>query len=302
MFQRIACSADLEVAQSAISPNRLEGYPEFAEFVARDRDAAIYRKFERLSARNLLYQQSELHDLEKQLENLDREDAKDLEDEAAQKAAVYWQHFVNDTSEQAQRRRSLQATIKLKLKEYHEALLLESQVLSLSQPASSTLRDFRRWFDPRSTGVNDSKKQPVLWGHDEKLFSDEHDLVALAPVDNDRLNIFLKAYFGYFFKEKRDELSPQREGLYYYPERRIQYVGLVVSTLLSAVLLIGAIVVLLLISDRSISLRVGMIVLFTCLFAVVVGLLTNASRADIFGSTAAYAAVLVVFISNFSST
>ena len=74
---------------------------------------------------------------------------------------------------------------------------------------------------------------------------------------------------------------------YYYPERRIQHAGLVISTLLSAVLLIGAIVVLLLISDRPIRLRVGMIVLFTCLFAAVVGLLTNARRAEIFASTAA---------------
>jgi hypothetical protein len=35
------------------------------------------------------------------------------------------------------------------------------------------------------------------------------------------------------------------------------------------------------------TLRVGMIVLFTGMFAVVVGLLTNARRAEIFGSTAA---------------
>jgi hypothetical protein len=35
--------------------------PSFAEFIA------IYRKFERLSVRNLLYLQSELHDLEGQL-------------------------------------------------------------------------------------------------------------------------------------------------------------------------------------------------------------------------------------------
>ena len=74
-----------------------------------------------------------------------------------------------------------------------------------------------------------------------------------------------------------------------------------VTTILSAILLIGAIVCLLLIRKRSIGLRIGMIVLFTCLFAAVVGLLTNARRAEIFVSTAAYAAVLVVFISNIDS-
>jgi hypothetical protein len=59
------------------------------------------------------------------------------------------------------------------------------------------------------------------------------------------------------------------------------------SVLLSAVLLIGAIVCLLLIANYSIGLRVGMIVLFTGMFAGIVGLLTNARRAEIFGSTAA---------------
>lgn len=43
---------------------RLEGYPSFAQFIARDSDAAIYRKYSHVSARNLLYLQSDLHQLE----------------------------------------------------------------------------------------------------------------------------------------------------------------------------------------------------------------------------------------------
>jgi hypothetical protein len=45
------------------------------------------------------------------------------------------------------------------------------------------------------------------------------------------------------------------------------------------------------------KLRLGMVAMFTAIFAAVIGLLTNARRAEIFGSTAAYAAVLVVFVS-----
>ena len=40
-----------------------------------------------------------------------------------------------------------------------------------------------------------------------------------------------------------------------------------------------------------------MIAGFTILFALSVGLLTSAKKAEIFASTAAYAAVLVVFVS-----
>lgn len=107
---------DIELAEVA----RLDGYPSFADFIAKDRDAAIYRKFERLSARSLLYQQSELHELERQLEQLDGEDAKDIGNEEAQQAARYWTNFFQDTNDRAYARRALQGTIRAKLKEYRK--------------------------------------------------------------------------------------------------------------------------------------------------------------------------------------
>lgn len=92
--------------------------------------------------------------------------------------------------------------------------------------------------------------------------------------------------------ERRPNASVE-DGLYYYPQRRIEIAGAIISALLSAILLIGTIVCLLLTSNRNMHLRVGMVVLFTCLFAIVVGLLTNARRAEIFGATAAYVSLLI---------
>lgn len=167
-------------------------------------------------------------------------------------------------------------------------MILESQILLLNSPSSRTLRDFKRWFKPSST--------PALWERDEHLFDYKEDLVALAPVDTDRLNLFLKSYFGWFFQVKQKRSSKEGEhskeprsehDLFYFPNRRVQKVGAIISVFLSAILLIGAIVCLNAVSNQSTSIRMGMIVLFTCLFAAVVGLLTNARRAEIFGSTAA---------------
>lgn len=290
--------SDVDLEAMSTAPSHLEGYPSFSNFIAKDKDAAIYRKFENLSSRNLLYLQSELHDLERQLEIVDHEDAKNIDNERAQGAARHWTHFSIDSDNQAVARRTLQETIRVKIKEYHEAMVLESKILSLNPPSSRTLRDVNRWFNSSST--------PALWGRDEHLFDNEKDLVALAPVDTDRLNLFLKSYFGWFFqvkeerpKERRpkDTHAPKSE-LFYFPDGRVQRAGAIISVLLSAILLIGAIVCLTAVANQSTSVRVGMIVLFTCFFAAVVGLLTNARRAEIFGSTAAYAAVLVVFVSN----
>ena len=73
-----------------------------------------------------------------------------------------------------------------------EALILESRVLALSKPDKRTLRAFKRWFG--SSGV------PVLWDRDQELFKEERDLVALAPVESDRLNEFLRNHLGWFLK------------------------------------------------------------------------------------------------------
>ena len=49
------------------------GYPRFAAFISSDEDRSttIYRRFERLSARNLLYLETELQELEATQDRLD---------------------------------------------------------------------------------------------------------------------------------------------------------------------------------------------------------------------------------------
>ncbi|KAL8748864.1 MAG: hypothetical protein Q9184_007047, partial [Pyrenodesmia sp. 2 TL-2023] len=132
-MSRSSRDVDIELGQpGALSAPRLPGFPSFADFIAADVDAAIYRKYERLSA--------------------------------------------------------------------HKALILENQVLNLSAPTPRVLKAFKRWFL--------SNPPPVLWGPDENLFRDERDLVALAPVETDRLDIFLQSYFGWFLKVSMDTPNP----------------------------------------------------------------------------------------------
>lgn len=68
------------------------------------------------------------------------------------------------------------------------------------------------------------------------------------------------------------------------------------STVVAAMLLLGAIFLLRRVERENAQL--GLISMFMVLFAGSVAVLTNAKRAEIFASTAAYAAVLVVFISS----
>lgn len=51
-----------------------DDYRTFADFVASDSDLSIFRRFDCLNAKNLLYLQSELLSLEDQIDQLDEED------------------------------------------------------------------------------------------------------------------------------------------------------------------------------------------------------------------------------------
>lgn len=81
----------------------------------------------------------------------------------------------------------------------------------------------------------------------------------------------------------------------YFQEKLIQRIVAVINIVIAAMLLIGAIVSLY--KVKKDEARLGMIAGFTGFFALSLGLLTNAKRAEIFAATSAYAAVLVVFVS-----
>jgi hypothetical protein len=88
------------------SPKRLDGFPALSYFMGADQDAAIFQRFDRLSARNLPYLQSNLNDLQAKLDQLDQIDAKaGLQDAEARlsakaysdlKAKARWYRHEND--------------------------------------------------------------------------------------------------------------------------------------------------------------------------------------------------------------
>ena len=75
----------------------------------------------------------------------------------------------------------------------------------------------------------------------------------------------------------------------------MQKVVTVLSIIGATLLLeVGIVALYLVRSDRT---RFGLIAAFVSLFAAAVSFLSNASRAEMFAATAAYTAVLVVFVS-----
>ncbi|CAG5150508.1 uncharacterized protein ALTATR162_LOCUS2684 [Alternaria atra] len=271
----------------------LSGFPSLAHFIASDRDRTtlIFKRYDELAARNLLYLQSELAGLQGKQRAFDQEDL--MSNLSTKQCARNYSDFklaVQADDARQKDRWKLMKDIRETLKEYREALLFESTLATLPRPSKGVLRAFQTEFYNQTEGKGEPF--PTLGGYSAGLYDDIDDLVALRVHDDqDRLTTFAQEHLAFFFPDRKRP----HHGIAYASDRAISSFIAWFSTILAALLLIGAIVVLYKVTSPD--WRLGLIATFTTLFAGSVGLLTNARRAELFAATAAYAAVLVVFVS-----
>jgi hypothetical protein len=101
-----------------------EGYPSLAAWIARDPDheAFVFRKFNRLAARNLLHLQSQLITLEHEIDQLD-EEARQNADYEARQSSRRWETLVRragEGEELEEKRLAKTEELKTKIGEYRE--------------------------------------------------------------------------------------------------------------------------------------------------------------------------------------
>lgn len=78
------------------------------------------------------------------------------------------------------------------------------------------MKAFKKWLsgfkqyhaDEEKPSYDDGISIPVLWGADEEIYDGENDgdLVALAPVDSDPLNLFIRSKFGFLLRVRPQAL------------------------------------------------------------------------------------------------
>lgn len=96
----------------------IDGYPSLAAFMASDRDKTtlIFKRFNRLSARNLLYLESELAELQTKLDAYDEQDRVDAD---SLQCARNWESFKRRAESQPERMQLIKQ-IRNTMKEYSE--------------------------------------------------------------------------------------------------------------------------------------------------------------------------------------
>ncbi|OAL46763.1 hypothetical protein IQ07DRAFT_545756 [Pyrenochaeta sp. DS3sAY3a] len=281
-----------------------DGYPALAAWVARDpdRETFVCRKFSQLAARNILHLQAELIALEHEIKQQD-EEARRSTDFQTRQASRRWETLLKGAATAdslAWKRVESLKRLKTLLREYHEALVLQSQISEMGTPNDQPLSALREFVKGSFFKDENGKALPIISGRAQGFLDDKNDLISMAkPHEEDYLTRILQ---NCWISRKPKTVSSlnqisvdpfDRTAIY----RNIHIVRTVAALdlLLAALLLVGSIVNLYFVQDHKAKL--GLIALYTILFALSVTLCTNARRAEVFASTAAFAAVLVVFVS-----
>jgi hypothetical protein len=113
-----------DVEASVPTIRALDGFPSLAEFIASDADhtSLVFKRFDKLAARNLLYLQSELAELQARQNEFDAQDRSfEHGGREMKECAMHWERFkeaAQGGDEKQKERMELVMEIRRKLKEY----------------------------------------------------------------------------------------------------------------------------------------------------------------------------------------
>jgi hypothetical protein len=186
-----------------------------------------------------------------------------------------------------------------KLKEYHDIVQRTRAMASLRRATTRNYKNIDNWI---------YKTGPLVSAESE-AFKKRRDLVALVDLQEDswfdgavhavqsHLGEFGNDILRKLFISKKDGTRGE-QSVHIYSKRRIGILSRLLNTLLAVVLLIAPVIVLFITRRKPAAIKIAIISVFTIAFSVALSLFTKAKRHEVFAATAAYSAVLVVFLGN----
>ncbi|KAK5742701.1 hypothetical protein LTR17_003234 [Elasticomyces elasticus] len=283
------------------TPEYCPGFAEIAAMLSmnEEKEGGMYRRFRQLSTGNLLYMQAQLDSLESDLQAMDEVDKETINTGSTisrmetLQCAVSWDSLEQSKDGQREKRVKLVLDIRRLLKEYHEALVLDSKVAQLPSPSEAHLKTFQRFAAERQLGGLQFR------GLQFDELPRAEVLVTYSASETDRLSHYINravcdSRVSMF--EDRRRVPPSWSGIYFYSDEKIERVVAILTVALAAALLIGGIASLDWVDPKRKGIRLGILAGFTTAFAALVGLLTNAKRTELFVATAGFTAVLVVYV------
>lgn len=256
-----------------------DGWPRMAAYLNLSDNALIYRKFGYLRNRVLLNKQAEIIELEERLHNLDLRDQDNDE----------WRLFSRsyDNSQPTTPRRALLQQIEDKLREYDDLLFRQQKLVSIGKPNERDHLSLFNWVWNNKPVVNE----------DFDFMFHKTDLVKLEnrPEDNwfdGMLQDLVMAIFNNnlvrFVFGRRDDnarIGEDKTITFLTPERIDTMVKIVMACITMLLLIIP--VILLYVLNTSKNSKLGIVLAWIFLFAVVTATFTQSRRYEVIAGTAA---------------
>ncbi|KAL8758020.1 MAG: hypothetical protein Q9199_001804 [Rusavskia elegans] len=261
----------------------------------------------------LLHRQDELAEMEKALIAMDDED-QELDQLSLESRRR------DDQRPEEPSRKSLMTKIDGKLKDYDDLITRIRRNVAIPRPLDRDYSSLYKWID-------DIKP---LCRVESKFIKYQDDIIALAEkqeggwfdgVLEDTLSIFPRPFTRassspspatpvFLRAPPTNTLRPQLilssseerkktddEYVQLYSKYRVDVLARLILTVVAVVLLMVPTAVLFLVPEHGI-LKIMLIMIFTMLFSAALSVFTKAKRHEMFAATAAYCAVLVVFLGN----
>ncbi|KAL9129784.1 MAG: hypothetical protein Q9217_001860 [Psora testacea] len=281
-----------------------QGYGKVAAFEDCDPTLNIYRKFGWLHDRTLLHLQDELSELERELKYLDEYDFKD--GDHIRLISRRYDYGLLGSGTQSERK-DLINEINAKLKEYDELLLRTRQIKALKRPTERAQRSLFSLIKSTQSLVKDESD----W------IRHSLDLAALSVGTEhgwfnefleDSMNNISRRMTRWFFTTSEQRTQAGKEVIQLTsPVRRDNFLRVILTTLALILLLVPVFILFKLQPSHASEVKkksnyqILTVFLFTLFFSASCSIFTRARRQEVFSATAAYCAVLVIFLGNTSN-
>ena len=287
----------------------MTGYGALATMMAKHQNIEAFRRFSSLNLENILHMQAELQNLEamvnavRTIPEMNKFDRMWVEDPESMSEDDIRQIFERSRNLLDQYCRSLAALSQWRDKilncRVDRALLRTARINSLQQPRRDNLELRRQWYDEETGGAGflegvveagifrDTCLEADMLTLDEHIGSKD----ALANFLSEKVVPLYHRILGHKLHRSMGEKAFKQT--WEYRGETLVHIGNAICMVLSAVIPTSSILVLC--NVKSMAARLVAISMMSLLFSFVMNIIAQ-RRADVFMSTTAFAAVLVVFV------
>ncbi|KAM7215142.1 hypothetical protein V8F06_009460 [Rhypophila decipiens] len=292
-------------------------YHRLAEIMGKDKSWGIFRRFDELNMLHLMALQAEIMELRDLFrDRCRRDDAANLSPDdglysgyfhALRKSAPTGDICSNCSmpTPSPYSQVGLLTTLRQRMSEYNELLLQVSQLSQTLDPPTSQLRELQDFLRSSTGGKNFLKgSEAFTWKEPDPS---AYLSVNRPSPENDPFTSFLTYRIAHLFHRlcggRRSGIRPNKRfgklvdeeaQLRSYSDSKLQKTSQIISVVVSSTLPVLTIFVLNTLDTTT--KRLGLTVLFTGVFGLLLAFFSSAKRAEIFAATATFAAVEVVFI------